>query len=181
MGVLSRLAASTLFISLTLCASAAAEERVVRVPPGGDTGAPWPRCGSIADEKIHRNPSYQISSDDPDGKWSFDETGFGHRSPREDAANCVEVFVPTEKGCGGIAVLQRSQQDGQWLGVGQACAPGISDSDCRPGPAQPQAAGFVMHAAVNPKGTNGCWMQMRNWRTGSERTSATDFKFQWTK
>jgi hypothetical protein len=180
MAVLCNVAAWSLFISVTLGASVAAEERVVRVPPSEHTGAPWPRCGSIADEKIERNASYEISSDDPDGKWSFDETGFGQRSPREDAANCVEVFVPTENGCSGIAVLQRSEQSGEFSGVGQACAPGLSDSNCSPGPTQPQSAGFVIHAAISPKGTNGCWMQMRNWRNGSRATSATDFKLRWS-
>jgi hypothetical protein len=180
MGVLSRLTAWSVFISLALCAGAAAEERVVRVPPGSHTGGPWPRCGSIADEKIQRGASYQISSDDPDRKWSFDETGFGRRSPREDAANCVEVFIPADNGCSGIAVLQKSPQTPEWLGVAGACAAGISDPDCRPGGNQPQSAGFVMHAATSPNGANGCWLQMRNWRSGPQTNSATDFKFRWT-
>ena len=179
MAVLSNVGTWSLLIGVTLCAGVAAEQRVVRVPPSGHTGAPWPRCGSIADEAIERNASYQISSDDPDGKWSFDATGFGRRSPREDAANCIEVFVPNENGCSGIAVLQRSQQGGQFVDVGQTCAPGVSDSNCRPGPTQPQSAGFVIHAAIGPTGTNGCWMQMRNWRTGSQATSATDFQLRW--
>ena len=179
MAVLSRLAGWSLCISLTLCASAAAEERVVRVPPGGHTAAPWPECGSIADEKIERNPTYQISPADPDEKWSFDQTGFGLRSPREDAANCVEVFVPSENGCSGIAVLQKSHRNGQWLGVAHSCASGISDSNCSPGPTQPESAGFLRHAAISPTGTNGCWMQIRSWRNGPQTTGATDFKFRW--
>ena len=118
MAVPSRLAGWSLCISLTLCASAAAEERVVRVPPGGHAAAPWPECGSIADEKIERNPTYQISSADPDERWSFDQTGFGHRSPREDAANCVEVFVPSENGCSGVAVLQKVAPERAVVGSG---------------------------------------------------------------
>ena len=153
-----------------------AEERVVRVTPGPLPAVPWPRCGSFADERIARNVAYEISSADPDGKWTFDSAGFGHRSPREDVANCVEAFVPSANGCSGINVFQRSRADGEWVGVTRTCVPGISEGDCTPGSTQPQAAGFLMHRAISPKGADGCWLQIRNWRT-----SATDFRLQWVQ
>jgi hypothetical protein len=152
----------------------AAEERVVRVIPGRVAAKPWPRCGSVADEKITRNVSSEISADDPDGKWTFDTAGFGQRSPREDAANCVEAFVPTTNGCGDINIFQYSPPSGEWVPVTRSCVPGLSEDNCTPGSTPPQAAGFVMHRATNPKGVDGCWLQMRNWQP-----SATDFKLQW--
>jgi hypothetical protein len=161
--------------------TAAAEERVVRVPPAARAATPWPRCGSFADEQITRNVAYEISSEDPDEKWTFDRSGFGRRSPREDVDNCVETFVPTGNGCSGITIFQRSHTDGQWLGVAKTCVAGISDPNCSPGSTQPRAAGFVMHRAVSPQGTDGCWMQIRNWRVGPGTASATDFKFQWAQ
>jgi len=154
----------------------AAEERVVRVIPGHAAAHPWPRCGSFADERITGNVAFVISSADPDGKWSFDSAGFGHRSPREDPANCVEAFVPSPNGCRDIKVFQRPQANGEWLGVTGTCVPGLSDGDCTSGSTQPQAAGFLMHRAISPKGADGCWLQMRN-----SRTSATDFKVQWAQ
>jgi hypothetical protein len=166
-------------LTVALLATLSAEERVVRVPPGPAAAMPWPRCGSLADEKITPNVASQISPDDPDGKWSFDDADFGLRSPREDVANCVEAFVPTTDGCSGIRVSQRLRHDGPWIGVAHACVAGISDPDCSPAPTQPQAAGFLMHRALGPKGTPGCWIQLRNWRADPGATSATDFKLEW--
>jgi len=174
MRLLTGLAAWSVLI-VAASTSLAAEERVVRVIPGYVPAKPWPRCGSFADERITRNVAYEISSADPDGKWSFDSAGFGHRSPDEDAANCVEAFVPTPNGCRGIKVFQLPQA-GEWVGVTGTCVPGLSDGDCTSGSTQPQAAGFLMHRAISPKGADGCWLQMRNWRT-----SATDFKLQWAQ
>ena len=180
MRVITSVAAGSLLVTLALCVSAAAEERVVRVPPGGLTAQPWPKCGSFADEAIERGAVYQVSATDPDGKWTFDDVGFGRRSPREDAGSCVEVFVPTKKGCSSVAVQQRSRRDSQWVGVTAACAPGNDDPTCGSASNQPELAGFIRHPAVSPNGTRGCWMQMRNWRRDSTTENATDFKLQWT-
>jgi hypothetical protein len=163
-------------IGASLASQERAEERVVRVIPGPLPAKPWPRCGSFADERITRNVAYEISSADPDGKWTFDSVGFGHRSPREDVANCTEAFVPSTNGCRDIKVFQRSQANGEWVGVTRTCVPGLSEGDCTPGSTQPVAGGFLMHRAISPKGADGCWVQIRNWRTG-----ATDFKLQWVQ
>jgi len=175
---------TVLTIAFTVGSAASAlsaEERVVRVPPAGAVAAkPWPKCGSFADEKIRPNVAYEISSSDPDGKWTFDDVGFGRRSAREDPGNCIEAFVPTGQGCAGIKAFHKALLQADWVGVEATCAPGVSDANCSPGPVQPQAAGFVMHRAISPKGTDGCWIQMRNWQGPPSRTNAADFKFQWT-